>query len=250
MQAFIYTLAFLTRLPIPGLLLQEHENQATVATALLWYPLVGALIAAILILVCLSLPASCTPLLAAAIVVSLQCWLTGALHLDGLADSIDAWMGGHADPDKTLAIMQDPAAGPMAVVGLCCILLLKVAALAALWPDATAALFAALVLSRASVIPLFLSSPYVRAGGIGEAMSAKLNRSLAIAVCIATLLALSWLPSSLFLGSLVVLALVFLYWRHLWQGRIGGFTGDVAGGMIELTETSVLLVFALGGNYA
>ena len=36
----------------------------------------------------------------------------------------------------------------------------------------------------------------------------------------------------------------------MWQQRIGGFTGDVAGGLIELSETSVLLIFALGVNYA
>ena len=179
-----------------------------------------------------------------------HCWLTGALHLDGLADSIDAWMGGHADAEKTLAIMQDAAAGPMAVIGLCSILLLKTAALAALWSDAAAALLAAVVLSRASVIPLFISSSYVRPGGLGANMAAGLKHSPAIGVCIATLLALSWLPPLLFLGSLSALAIVFLYWRHMWQQRIGGFTGDVAGGLIELAETSVLLIFALGVNYA
>ena len=52
------------------------------------------------------------------------------------------------------------------------------------------------------------------------------------------------------LGSLLAVAAIFIYWRRLWRDRIGGFTGDIAGGLIELTETGVLLVFALGVQYA
>ena len=94
MQSFTYALTFLTRLPVPAPRLGENADRAA-AAALLWYPVIGALLAVGLILVCLSLPANCTPLLGATIVVSVHCWLTGALHLDGLADSIDARMGGH-----------------------------------------------------------------------------------------------------------------------------------------------------------
>jgi adenosylcobinamide-GDP ribazoletransferase len=47
-------------------------------------------------------------------------------------------------------------------------------------------------------------------------------------------------------GLLVVLALViaavYFCWRRLWQQRIGGFTGDTAGAMIELQEVAVLLI--------
>lgn len=58
--------------------------------------------------------------------------LSGGLHLDGLADTADAWIGGHADRQRTLEIMKDPRSGPIAVVVLLLVLLLKFAALVVL----------------------------------------------------------------------------------------------------------------------
>ena len=70
-----------------------------------------------------------SPLLQAALLLALWVALTGALHLDGLADSADAWLGGFGDPARTLEIMKDPRSGPVAVVVLVLLLLLKFSAL-------------------------------------------------------------------------------------------------------------------------
>ena len=55
--------------------------------------------------------------------------LTGALHLDGVADCADAWVGGFGDREKTFQILKDPRSGPIAVVVLVLVLLVKWAAL-------------------------------------------------------------------------------------------------------------------------
>ena len=50
-----------------------------------------------------------TDLIAACLVLLLLAvWvgLSGGLHLDGLADTADAWIGGHADRQRTLEIMK------------------------------------------------------------------------------------------------------------------------------------------------
>src|SRR5256885_9559254 len=57
---------------------------------------------------------------------------TTLFRSDGLADTVDAWVGGRADPERTLAIMKDPCSGPVAVAAVVCLLLLKFAALSAL----------------------------------------------------------------------------------------------------------------------
>ena len=54
--------------------------------------------------------------------------LTRALHLDGFMDSCDALLGGF-DRERRLAILRDPNVGAFAVVGVVCLLLMKVAAL-------------------------------------------------------------------------------------------------------------------------
>ncbi|PWQ89005.1 adenosylcobinamide-GDP ribazoletransferase, partial [Enterococcus faecium] len=65
----------------------------------------------------------------AALLLTLWVLLSGALHLDGLADSADAWLGGFGDRERTLRIMKDPRSGPIAVVTLVLVLLLKFCAL-------------------------------------------------------------------------------------------------------------------------
>ncbi|MFH4181104.1 adenosylcobinamide-GDP ribazoletransferase, partial [Acinetobacter baumannii] len=58
---------------------------------------------------------------------TLWIWLTGGLHLDGLADTADAWVGGFGDKQRTLQIMKDPSCGPIGVLSLVIICLLKFA---------------------------------------------------------------------------------------------------------------------------
>ena len=50
-------------------------------------------------------------LLTAALVLAVWVLLTGALHLDGVADCADAWVGGFGDREKTFQILKDPRSG-------------------------------------------------------------------------------------------------------------------------------------------
>ncbi len=90
MQAFLIALQFLTRLPVPA---GGEYSPERVGRSLAWYPLVGLLIGLLLWLADWLLPGQ-APLLTAAVLLTLWVGLTGALHLDGLADSADAWVGG------------------------------------------------------------------------------------------------------------------------------------------------------------
>src|SRR5690606_7992123 len=117
----LIALQFLTNLPIrlPGMPAPEEQGRS-----LLWYPLVGLLIG--LVLVCGGwLLDDSANLLVAALLLTLWVGMTGALHLDGLADTADAWLGGFGDCERTLTIMKDPRSGPIAVVVLVLLLLLK-----------------------------------------------------------------------------------------------------------------------------
>lgn len=123
MTPFWIALQFLTVLPIE---LKTIPTAQQNGRAILFCPLVGLIIGGILFLVtCIfvKLPA----LLLAAIVLALWIWLTGGLHLDGLADTADAWVGGFGDKLRTLQIMKDPSCGPIGVLSLVIICLLKFA---------------------------------------------------------------------------------------------------------------------------
>ncbi len=241
MIALLIALQFLTRLPVslPGMPTPEQ-----VGRSLLWYPVVGLLLGLLLWLAHLLLGQ--TPaLLQAAIILALWAGLSGGLHLDGLADTADAWVGGFGDRERTLAIMKDPRSGPIAVLVLVLVLLLKFAALSTLLQAGQGIYLLLLPWLGRSLLPLLLATtPYVRAGGLGQALVDHLPREQ-----------LSWVLGAHLLGMLLfgwpgLLALatgllLFIWLRRALLSRLGGTTGDTAGALVELAECTVLLALAL-----
>lgn len=169
----LIALQFLTRLPVrlPGLPTEQENGRS-----LLWYPFVGLLIGGLLLLG-YAVTSGVAVSLQAALLLSIWVWLSGGLHLDGLADTADAWVGGYGDRERTLAIMKDPACGPIGVISLVLLLLLKWAALMALLEAGQwLVLLLAPWLGR-WVLPLLLfTTPYVRPGGMGQVLSEHMPR--------------------------------------------------------------------------
>ncbi|WP_162232572.1 adenosylcobinamide-GDP ribazoletransferase, partial [Methylogaea oryzae] len=99
--------------------------------SLLAYPAVGLLIG-VLLAVVHGLSDAAPPAVSAALILLTWVLSTGALHLDGLADCADAWVGGHGSRERTLQILKDPHAGSVAVAVTVTVLLAKFAALQSL----------------------------------------------------------------------------------------------------------------------
>lgn len=238
--SFLIAVQFLTRIPVP---LSIAADKRAVSGSLLFYPLVGLILGLALAGLNIVLTDAST-MLRPALVLAAWVLLTGALHLDGLADSADAWIGGFGNRKRTLAIMKDPYCGPAAVVTLIVVLLLKFTALYSL--DARNWLVLALIpmLARAAIPLLFLTTPYVRAGGLGSALASEISSAGVVfaLVLAATLTALSGITG---LWLLLVLAGTFVLLRALMMQRLGGTTGDTAGALIETSETALLVVAVL-----
>ena len=132
LKHFFLALSFLTRIPVPNLGQLEPPDFARAA---LFYPAVGSVIGVILCIPLLLFPHA-PPLLLAAILTVIWAMVTGGLHLDGLADSADAWLGGSGDSAKTHRILKDPLVGAAGVIVLVGVLLLKFAALVAVLENA------------------------------------------------------------------------------------------------------------------
>ena len=237
----LIALQFLTRLPVslPGMPPADEQGRSW-----LYYPLVGGLLGGLLWLASLCL-ADTPALLGAALLLSLWVLLSGALHLDGLGDCVDAWVGGYGERERTLAIMKDPRCGPMAVVALCLLLLLKCAALSVLLPAGQGvAVLLAVWLARSLLPLLFYCTPYVRAEGLGAALSRHLPRQTVpylLAVQAGLCLLFGWAGVYALLAAL---GCFYLARRAMLQ-RLGGCTGDCAGALVELAELAILLVLAL-----
>ena len=241
MMPLMIALQFLTVIPIQ---LKRMPTARENGLSVLYYPVVGALIGALLYgfaLLLLPVP----HLLSAALILSLWVILTGGLHLDGLADSADAWVGGFADRQRTLEIMKDPSCGPIGVLSLVCVCLLKVAALSLLLAQQQyLALILFPILGRLAPLLLLISCDYVRANGIGSSIAASLPK-WGVRVVLLLGFAISALFGGLGWGSALIALLVLMLLRHAFIRRLAGITGDCIGASVELVEVAALLSFVL-----
>lgn len=237
LKPLLIALQFLTRIPVTT----GDWSERDIGRSMLFYPLVGLLLGLALAGATVALYGG-APGVVAAVLLALWVFATGALHLDGLADSADAWIGGFGDPQRTLDIMRDPYCGPAAVALVAVVLIAKFAALDALVAsNAWLAVATAPVLGRAVLPLLFLTTRYVRAGGVGAVLAERLPRKSALVVvaCFALAAGVANLSMTLTAG------IVFVALRALMVRRIGGTTGDTAGAMVELVEIATLVVASL-----
>ena len=148
--------------------------------------------------------------------------LTGAIHLDGLADCADAFYGSR-DRAETLRILKDPRIGTMGGAAIGLSLLGRYAALVSL-PGSAVLLALPIVcaFSRTTVLAALRVLPYARdKGGIisaGPSVSVRLTVAAASVVLAVGVL----LP----IPTAVALLALAAFWRLSWK-RIGGCTGDV-----------------------
>lgn len=243
---FLIALQFLTRLPVrlPG-----TPDAHLVGRSLLYYPLVGLILGSVLAALNWIL-GDASGLLRAALLLATWVLLTGALHLDGLADSADAWVGGLGNRERTLAIMKDPYCGPAAVVTLMVVLLTKFAALeqlASAWN--WVALVLAPVFGRLALLALFLTTPYVRPGGLGADLAQHFPRRGGAIVLFVSLIAIPLVTGSQGFWMMLAVTGTTLLLRSMMIQRIGGMTGDTAGALVTLTEVAALMTVALLPHY-
>ncbi|WP_299775074.1 adenosylcobinamide-GDP ribazoletransferase [uncultured Pseudoteredinibacter sp.] len=241
---------FLSRIPMPHLKEYKIEDQRRSG---LLFPLVGLLLGVLLAVLSLFLSSQFPASVSAAILLCAWVFITGGLHIDGLADSADAWLGGLADKSRSLAIMKDPRCGSGAVFTVICLLLLKYGALFHLFEQSgtgstnlASSLIIILMLGRCSAIAVFRFCPYVSESGsaLGFLDLKKTNViNLALLIYL-SLFVLLWPAGLIELG---ILLLIWLGLRHLMMSRIGGCTGDTAGASVEIIEAAALVLLCSTG---
>jgi adenosylcobinamide-GDP ribazoletransferase len=248
MRSVLVATAFLTRLPV-----RIEATAADVRVATRWFPLVGATLGVTAAVLSLALARANVPaLLAATLLTACGAWVTGAMHLDGLADMADGFGGGRSK-DDVLRIMRDPRVGSFGAVALIVVIGLKIAALATLIERqvGAGALIVAPTLSRWSVAALGAWLPYARAeGGLGEAAT---NQDGVSGLVVATSIAIAVSAGAAGTEALalwVSMVTVVVAIGRSTARRIGGITGDVFGASVELSETAVLVVAAAVNSHA
>jgi adenosylcobinamide-GDP ribazoletransferase len=242
LRAAAAAVTFLTRIPVGRIVLGADD----VAHGAVLFPVVGAGIGAAVGGVLVGLDGELTVLLAAAVAVTFEALLTGAIHLDALADTADGL--GAGTRERALEVMRDPMTGSFGTVAVALDLLVKVAALAAVASDSRAvlAVLAAFALGRAAPLALGLALPYARPGsGSGLVLTERAARATLV---IGLVLALGLAVVVLGLRGLALAAgagLACLAVGLVARQRLGGVTGDVLGASVELATTAALVAAVL-----
>jgi cobalamin 5'-phosphate synthase/cobalamin synthase len=245
MRRLAVAVAFLTRLPVPGV---ATMDAVAVGRAAALFPVAGMLLGGLLVAARHALPDRLPAMVQASLLLALLALLTGALHLDGLADTVDG-LGGGRTREAALRIMRDHAVGAYGASSLILLLLVEAAALAALLPrpDCDRWLVLAMTVSRWAPVPLARALPYARpGGGLGAATTEHAGWMELGVASVITLGVAGWLgwAGLAALGG-VALLLVAMGWQF--RRRLGGVTGDTLGAAIVLSEVLGLLAGVTAG---
>src|SRR3989339_1791050 len=263
MNNFLWALKFLTIIPIDR---EDTIKPKNFGSFFCWFPVVGLCIGVFLSAVSLPLYFFFPPLITDALIILVSIAITGALHLDGLADTCDGIWGGW-NKEKRLEIMKDSRIGSFGAIGLICLLGLKYLSLHSIGEISTihnaffgdntkciscfispllvnkcAALLFMPVVGRWAQVCAAGLSQYARSeSGTGSFILGGTTRRHVIYA--------SLLPVFLFwyfygLSGFIIFAIIIIFtlaWIWYIKKKIGGMTGDTLGATNEIAELLFLL---------
>lgn len=239
---FIHAIQFLTIFTVSR---KENVTEGDLARSMPYFPFVGFLLGFILVNTDKALSYALPHTIGNALLVLISVLLTRALHIDGLADTLDGLMGG-SDKESRLRIMKDSRLGTAGALGIVFVLLVKYLCLNNLFhDDKTEALLVAPVLSRWSQALMVFRTNYVREQGMGRAFVGHLRATgLAVSsfVALGITAYLLWAPALYLIAGTLALTLIG---RWYLGRKLGGVTGDAIGAVSELNEVLTFLLFVI-----
>ncbi len=241
MRHYLTALQFLTILPVRTNTCFEKDDLGR-STA--WFPLAGLTLGGLLLLVDYGLSSLFPRHLTDTLLIALLALLTGALHLDGLADVCDG-IAARGGKERFLAVMKDSRVGAVGVVGLVADMGLKYAALLAV--PATVKWQALLLfpaLARFAMVQVMAGARSARNDGLGAAFLSGIGRNQLLLAGL-TVLPLCWLTVGIRgIAALLLVGLWAMAVRFYFTRRLGGITGDIVGFSGETAEIICLLCLA------
>ncbi len=240
-SGFVHAVRTLTIAPFPG-----REDAGAKHRALPWFAVVGCAVGGLHYLagwafVATGLPG--TVALQAIFLAVLTYGITGALHLDGLGDFVDAFGTLHGE-EKTRAIMKDPHLGTFGIAGVVVAILVRVELYRVLLiNDALRWLIFTFGISRLVQAIVLALAPYAggrqgKAGGYRATNPVRVVLVVEAAACITALVYREGATTAaipLVAGGIAALIVCLKCMR-----RLGGITGDCVGASSELFELTFL----------
>ena len=262
MKGFLLLLSFMTRIPMPKI---EYDEEK-LGKSMKYFPVVGIIVGFILLFFCIifnfilkNISYSAVLPLMIIVVILTDLISTGALHLDGLADTFDGIFS-YRSKHKMLEIMKDSRLGSNGALALILYFLLKFILLFSLTIESReGAIYAIMtypVVARYCSVVSCASSPYARGSGMGKTF---VDNTKTCGLIVATIITLLYtigmifmpfllftnysLPIQIIMKSILIIVIIvalsalFAYaFSKLIERKIGGITGDTLGALLEISS--------------
>ena len=262
MKGFLLLLSFMTRIPMPKI---EYDEEK-LGKSMKYFPVVGIIVGFILLFFCIifnfilkNISYSAVLPLMIIVVILTDLISTGALHLDGLADTFDGIFS-YRSKHKMLEIMKDSRLGSNGALALILYFLLKFILLFSLPIESReGAIYAIMtypVVARFCSVVSCASSPYARGSGMGKTF---VDNTKTCGLIVATVITLLYtigmifmpfvlftnysLPIQIIIKSILIIVIIvalsalFAYaFSKLIERKIGGITGDTLGALLEISS--------------
>ena len=228
-RSLAIAISMYSKIPVP----MVDWNEKNMKYAMCFFPVVGAVTGALQLLIgsLLLRYTSCGRLFFAIAMTLIPVLVTGGIHLDGFADTVDA-LSSYGDREKKLEILKDPNTGAFAVIGLCVYFLADVA----LWSEVTEELLP--VIACTYMLSRSLSGISVVSFQDGaQKFRVRVVLILWACACGGGMLILSWRTAVIVIPAAL---LVFLYYHRMSRKQFGGTTGDLAGYFLQVCELAML----------
>jgi adenosylcobinamide-GDP ribazoletransferase len=247
MKSFILTLQFLTRIPIN---ISVDVKEEDFIKGVKFFPIVGLIVGIINIIIYRLCSLIMPPQAAIVGTVLSNILITGALHIDGLADTCDGIFSSRSR-DRMLEIMKDSRIGTNGAVAVFFDLALRIVLLLSInETHIIKTLIISPILSRTIMVVLMHYSVYARTeGGLGNIFIGKIGLKDTIStVIIAVIISSTLFGYKAILVMVLNLIIMIIYKSYIFK-KIGGMTGDTLGAGNEISELLVILTIYLIGRY-
>lgn len=202
-----------------------------------FYPLIGLLLG--LLVWGISIPLSCLfpESLLPFLLFGIYTLSYGALHTDGLADTLDALLS-YKEPEEAAKILKDPHLGAQGAVYLTIFILIKAVTFAEVSPFDFVAIP---MLSRFGVLIGMYYFPYIRSGAMARSQHKQFTKRdfLFASATLLLIFPFTELRGLFMLPLSIAVTLICAKWI---TKRLTGLNGDSYGFIIEINELVLLLL--------
>ena len=239
---FIAAIRFLTTIPLPW---WRECTPEELGRSTGFFPVIGIIIGLILIglnwLFGLFLPSAIVSIL----LVIASVIISGAMHLDGLADTCDG-IAGQKSPEERWRVMSDSRTGGFGIVGVCCLLLAKYVALNSVPSNLImVTLLLMPMISRWTMVYAIFAYPYAKPSGMGKFVKQEARWHMFVWTTVITLAVAIVLAQLKGLVLILVTWIIVLAIAAYLKRKFSGLTGDTYGAINEIAEVCVLILISI-----